>query len=38
MADREWDDIKQATRGPRPLVGHIEDRTLALTDYSPDFR
>jgi len=34
-ADQEWSDIKAATRGQRPLVGEIADRTLRLTPYSP---
>jgi heme-degrading monooxygenase HmoA len=38
MADQEWDDIKRATRDRGPLVGEIEDRTLDMTDYSPEFR
>jgi heme-degrading monooxygenase HmoA len=37
MADREWDEIKRATRGQGSLVGKIEDRVLHLTDYSPGF-
>src|SRR6267154_2623857 len=37
MADQEWDEIKRATRGQGSLVGAIEDRVLALTDYSPAF-
>jgi heme-degrading monooxygenase HmoA len=37
MADREWDEIKQATRGRGRLVGEIEDRVLVMTDYSPSF-
>jgi len=37
MADQEWDEIKRATRGQGALVGEIEDRPLALTDYSPAF-
>jgi len=35
MADQEWKDIKKATGTLGPLVGEIQDRTLALTDYSP---
>lgn len=35
MADREWSDIKAATRGAGPLVGEIQDRTLVPTAYSP---
>jgi hypothetical protein len=37
MADQEWADIKRATRDQGNLVGRIEDRVLALTDYSPAF-
>jgi len=37
MADREWDEIKKATRGQGSLVGDIEDRLLHVTDYSPAF-
>ena len=37
MADQEWADIKTATRDRGSLVGGIEDRTLAVTDYSPAF-
>jgi heme-degrading monooxygenase HmoA len=37
MADQEWDEIKRATRGQGSLVGEIEDRLLALSDYSPRF-
>ena len=37
MADREWDEIKRATRGHGSLVGKIEDRLLVPTDYSPAF-
>ena len=37
MADQEWDEIKRATRGQSSLVGEIEDRLLALSDYSPRF-
>jgi hypothetical protein len=37
MADQEWSDIKAETsRLHGRLVGDIEDRTLLLTDYSPD--
>jgi hypothetical protein len=35
MTDREWDEIKKASRGRGALVGEIQDRTLLLTDYSP---
>jgi hypothetical protein len=36
LADREWSDIKQETgKIHGRLVGEIEDRTLAVTDYSP---
>jgi hypothetical protein len=38
MADREWADIKRVTaRDHGTLVGTIEDRVLALADYSPSF-
>jgi heme-degrading monooxygenase HmoA len=37
IADQEWEEIKRATRGHGDLVGHIEDRLLTLTDYSPSF-
>ena len=37
MTDREWDDIKRATRDRGSLVGQIEDRVLIMTDYSPSF-
>jgi hypothetical protein len=37
MADQEWDEVKRATRGQRPMVGKIEDRPLVLTEYSPPF-
>lgn len=37
MADQEWSDIKAETsRIHGRFVGDIEDRTLLLTDYSPD--
>jgi hypothetical protein len=37
MADQEWSDIKaQTARIHGQFVGDIEDRTLLLTDYSPD--
>jgi hypothetical protein len=37
MADQEWSDIKAETsRIHGRFVGEIEDRTLVLTDYSPD--
>jgi hypothetical protein len=37
LADREWSDIKAETsRLHGRFVGDIEDRTLLLTDYSPD--
>jgi hypothetical protein len=37
MADQEWSDIKAETsRVHGRFVGEIEDRTLVLTDYSPD--
>jgi heme-degrading monooxygenase HmoA len=36
MADDEWKGIKEATRARHgDLVGAIEDRLLAPTDYSP---
>jgi hypothetical protein len=35
MADQEWNEIKRATR--ENLVGHIEDRVLRQTEYSPSF-
>lgn len=35
MADEEWKDIKQRTRGDRPLVRVLSDRTLKPTSYSP---
>ncbi|MCH8617890.1 NIPSNAP family protein [Undibacterium sp. TS12] len=35
-ADQEWADIKRATnQAGSPLLGEMEDRTLELTDYSP---
>jgi heme-degrading monooxygenase HmoA len=35
MADKEWSDIKAATRQRHgAIMGGIEDRTLRLTDYS----
>lgn len=37
MTDQEWNDIKKATRDRGALVGQIQDRVLALTDYSPAF-
>lgn len=34
--DQEWADIKRTTnQAGSPLLGEIEDRTLELTDYSP---
>lgn len=37
MADQEWSDIKAETgRIHGQFVGEIEDRTLLLTDYSPN--
>lgn len=37
MADQEWSDIKAETsRIHGRFVGEIEDRTLLLTDYSPN--
>ncbi len=39
MADQEWAQIKKVTAEAHGrLVGNIEDRTLELTDYSPDGR
>jgi hypothetical protein len=39
MADREWADIKRRTgQAHGTFVNAIEDRTLRLTDYSPDAR
>jgi hypothetical protein len=36
MADQEWKDIKAETgKKYGTFVNHIEDRTLILTDYSP---
>ena len=36
MADEEWKEIKRVTSAQHgDLVGAIEDRLLALTDYSP---
>jgi hypothetical protein len=36
MADQEWADIKRVTSAEHGLmVGKIEDRLLAPTDYSP---
>ena len=36
MADEEWTEIKRVTSAQHgDLVGAIEDRLLALTDYSP---
>lgn len=36
MADQEWADIKKRTGAAHgQLVGEIEDRVLATTDYSP---
>jgi heme-degrading monooxygenase HmoA len=36
MADEEWKEIKRVTSAQHgDLVGEIEDRVLALTDYSP---
>ncbi len=38
MADEEWAEIKRRTGAVHGgLVGGIEDRTLLLTTYSPDF-
>jgi hypothetical protein len=37
MADQEWSDIKARTgRIHGQFVGDIEDRTLLLTDYTPE--
>lgn len=39
MADREWPDIKRRSgREHGTFVNDIEDRTLRLTDYSPNDR
>jgi hypothetical protein len=39
MANQEWSKIKKVTAEAHGLlVGDIEDRTLALTDYSPSRR
>ena len=39
MADPEWIAIKRQTVSPdAPIMGGIEDRTMRLTDYSPQFR
>ncbi|HAA32401.1 MAG TPA: NIPSNAP family containing protein [Cyanobacteria bacterium UBA8553] len=39
MADQEWAQIKKVTAEAHGLlVGDIEDRTLELTDYSPNER
>lgn len=39
MADQEWKDIKKRTGAKHGvMVGDIEDRTLRLTDYSPQRR
>lgn len=35
MADAEWTDIKRRTRGDKPLVRVLSDRTLRPTAYSP---
>lgn len=36
MADQEWKEIKRITRAQHgDLVGEIEERVLALMDYSP---
>jgi heme-degrading monooxygenase HmoA len=36
MADEEWAEIKRSTAAEHgSLVGHIEDRVMMLTDYSP---
>lgn len=35
MADEEWKDIKRRTRGDKPLVQVLSDRTLRPTAYSP---
>jgi hypothetical protein len=35
LADKEWGDIKQATRIHGALVGEIQDRTLIMVDHSP---
>lgn len=39
MADDEWKEIKRVTRAQHgDLVGSIEDRVLAPTDYAPPAR
>lgn len=39
MADQEWAEIKKVTAEAHgTLVGDIKDRTLELTDYSPNGR
>lgn len=38
MADAEWTEIKRVTSAAHGrFVGEIEDRTLHLVDYSPQF-
>jgi hypothetical protein len=37
MGDREWDEIKKATRDRDSLVGQTEDRPPRPVDYSPSF-
>jgi len=37
LADREWVEIKQATRDQGNLVGEVEDRLLVGMDRSPAF-
>lgn len=36
LADAEWSRIKRETRGPKPIMGRIEDRTLIPVPYTPD--
>ncbi|WP_165601962.1 hypothetical protein [Chryseobacterium contaminans] len=37
MEDKEWKDIKaQTAKLHGDFVNHIEDRTLKLTDFSPE--
>lgn len=38
MADREWSDIKKASRKYGAMVGEIESRMLVPTEYSPRTR
>lgn len=36
LADEEWSRIKRESRGPQPMMGRIEDRTLKPVAYSPE--